>query len=114
VVLDNPYQLAHDFRHMIAKRLLFGCLVVVMSVCTWTIGRAAEDPGQSVYDSNCSRCHRPEGRGAKGPALVPFRWTYDKALEVTRHPACEMPAFSESDLSDADVAKIVASLKTIK
>ena len=31
---------------MIAKRMVFGCLVLVMSICTWTIGRAAEDPGE--------------------------------------------------------------------
>ena len=40
--------------------------------------------------------------------------TYEKALELIRHPLCDMPAFRESDLSDAEVAQIVAYLKTIK
>ena len=99
---------------MIAKRVVFSCLVLALSVCTWTIGRAAEDPGESVYRSNCSRCHGPEGRGAQGPSLIPFNWSYEKALDLIRHPVCDMPSFSESDLSDAEVAQIVAYLKTIK
>ena len=99
---------------MITKRVVFGCLVLMMSVCTWTIGRAAEDPGEHVYDGNCKRCHGPEGRGARAPNLIPFYWSYEKALDLIRHPLCEMPRFSESDLSDEEVAQIVAYLKTIK
>ena len=99
---------------MIAKRVVFGCLVLAMSVGTWTIGRAAEDPGERVYDCNCKRCHGPEGRGARGPTLVPFNWSYEKALDLIRHPVCDMPPFPESDLSDEEVAKIVTYLKTMK
>jgi mono/diheme cytochrome c family protein len=97
-----------------AKRVVFGCLVLMMSVCTWTIGRAADDPGERVYEGNCKRCHGPEGRGARGPSLVPFNWSYEKALDLIRHPVCEMPPFPESELSDAEVAQIVDYLKTIK
>ncbi len=100
---------------MIANRVVFGCLILSMSVCTWTIGRAAaEDPGERVYDSNCKRCHGPEGRGAHGPSLVPFNWSYEKALDLIRHPVCEMPPFPESELSDAEVAQIVDYLKAVK
>lgn len=99
---------------MIVKRVVFSCLVLVMAVCTWTTGKAAEDPGQRVYDGNCKRCHGPEGRGAQGPSLIPFDWSYEKALDLIRHPVCDMPAFPESDLSDAEVAQIVTYLKTIK
>jgi len=100
---------------VIAKRMVFGGLVLVMSVCTWSIGRAAEDPGEPVYDRSCRRCHGPEGRGtSQGPSLIPFNWSYEKALELIRHPLCDMPPFPETDLSDAEVAQIVAYLKTIK
>jgi len=86
-----------------------------MAFFSWTIGKAAEDPpGQRLYATNCRRCHGPEAGGGQGPALVPFNFTYEKALDLIRHPLCEMPAFSESDLSDAEVADIVAFLKTIK
>lgn len=99
---------------MIARGVIFACLVLAMSVGRWTIGRAAEDPGEGLYRSNCSRCHGPEGRGAQGPNLIPFNLSYEQALDAIRHPVCDMPSFSESDLSDADVAQIVGFLKTIK
>jgi mono/diheme cytochrome c family protein len=100
---------------VIAKRVAFGCLILAMCVCTWAIGKAAEDPGQALYDGKCSRCHGPEGRsGPGGPTLIPFLFSYEKALDLIRYPVCEMPAFLESDLSDAQVAQIVAYLKTIK
>jgi mono/diheme cytochrome c family protein len=99
---------------VIAKRVVFGSLVFVMAVCTWTIGRAAEEPGQRVYDGNCKRCHGAEGRGAQGPNLIPFTWSYEKALDLIRHPLCDMPPFRESDLSDEEVAQIVTYLKTVK
>jgi mono/diheme cytochrome c family protein len=99
-----------------AKRVVFGCLIVGMSVCTWAIGRAAEEPGQGVFEANCKRCHGPEGRGiaGQGPNLIPFYWTNEQALELIRHPLCDMPPFPEEKLSDAQIAQIVAYLRTIK
>ncbi len=66
-------------------------------VCAWTITRAAEDPGQTVYDGKCRRCHAPEGRGSQGPSLIPFKYSDEKALELIRHPLCDMPPYPESD-----------------
>jgi mono/diheme cytochrome c family protein len=97
-----------------AKHMFFGCLVLVMAAGMWTSGRAGEDPGERVYAGHCQRCHGAEGRGAKAPSLIPFDWSYESALELIRHPICDMPPIPESELSDADVAKIVAYLKTIK
>ena len=95
--------------------MVFGCLVLAMAVCAWTIGRAAEDPGERVYDRKCRQCHGPEGRGGKGPpALIPFYWSYEKALDLVRRPVCDMPPIPESDLSDAEVRQIVAYLKMMK
>ena len=99
---------------MIAKRVVFGCLVLAMAVRTWAVGRAAEDPGERLYDGNCRRCHGPEGRGAVGPSLIPFDWSYEEALELIRHPVCDMPPVPKSALSDAEVAHVVVYLKTIK
>ena len=98
---------------MSAARVIFGGLVLAMAVCTWTVGRAAEDPGERVYDGNCRTCHGPEGRGAVGPPLIPFDWSYEEALELIRRPVCDMPPVPESALSDAEVAQVVAYLKTI-
>ena len=97
-----------------AKRIVFGGVVWLLVVFTWTIGRAAEEPGERLYEGNCRRCHGPEGRGAQGPPLVPFTWSYEEALGLVRHPLCDMPPIPESELGDAEVAQIVAYLKTIK
>ncbi len=86
-----------------------------MAVCAWTVGRASDEPGQRVYDGHCGRCHGAEGRGTtQAPSLIPFDWTYAEALELIRHPVCDMPPVPESAVSDAQVAQIVAYLKTIK
>jgi mono/diheme cytochrome c family protein len=99
---------------VIAKRIAFSCFVLIIASCAWTVGRAAEDsPGERLYTGKCRRCHGPEGGGAQGPALVPFKWTDEKALDLLRHPVCEMPAFSEDDLSDAQAEQIFAYLRTI-
>ena len=98
-----------------AARGVFGGLIVAMVVCAWTAGRAADDRGEHLYDQNCRRCHGTEGRGTtQAPSLVPFDWTYDEALALIRHPVCDMPPIPESVLSDAQVAQIVAYLKSIK
>jgi mono/diheme cytochrome c family protein len=96
------------------KRLVSGCLALLIAACLWTIGSAAEDPGQRVYDDKCSQCHGAEGRGGKGPRLVPFEWSYERALDLIRHPVCDMPPIPDSEVSDAQVAQIVAYLKAIK
>jgi len=96
-------------------RAVFGSVVFVIALCTWTVGRAADDPGERVYDQQCRRCHGTEGRGTtQAPPLIPFDWTYEEALDLIRHPVCDMPPVPESAVSDAQLAQIVAYLKSIK
>jgi len=98
-----------------ASRAIFGGLVVAIAVAAFSAPGAAADPGERVYDGNCRRCHGPEGRGTtQAPSLIPFKWTYEEALELIRHPMCDMPPVPESAVSDAQVAQIVDYLKTIK
>src|SRR5215510_13104330 len=97
------------------KGLVFGGLAVLLATGTSMIGRAAEEPGQRVFEDHCRQCHGTEGRGGgKGPRLIPFLWSYEKALEMLRFPKCDMPPIPDSEVSDAEVAQIVAYLKTIK
>lgn len=97
-----------------AKRLVAAGAAPLMVVLAWTIGSAAADPGQRVYDEKCSQCHGAEGRGGKGPRLVPFEWTYQQALQQVRQPLCDMPPMPPSEVSDEEVAQIVGYLKAIK
>lgn len=96
-------------------RAVFGSVVLVMALRTWTVARAADDAGERVYNQHCSHCHGTEGRGTtQAPSLIPFNWSYEEALELIRHPVCDMPPVPESAVSDAQVGQIVAYLKTIK
>ena len=96
-------------------RGIVGGLVFVTAVSTWTVGRAAADAGERLYDEHCRQCHGTEGRGTtRGPSLVPFDWSYADALELIRRPVCNMPPIPEAELSDQQVAQIVAYLKSIK
>ena len=96
------------------KRLISGCFVLLIATCTWTIGAAAEDSGQRLYEGKCSQCHGAEGRGGKGPRLVPFEWSYEQALALVRRPLCDMPPIPETEVSDEEVSQIVGYLKSIK
>jgi mono/diheme cytochrome c family protein len=96
-------------------RAVFGGLAVAMAVGAWTAARAADDAGERVYEGHCKRCHGAEGRGTtQAPSLIPFDWSDEEALELIRHPVCNMPPVPASVVSDAQVAQIVAYLKTIK
>jgi mono/diheme cytochrome c family protein len=96
------------------KRLVSGCLALFVAACVWTIRTAADEPGRRVYEEKCSQCHGADGRGGKGPRLVPFEWSAERALELIRAPVCDMPPMSASEVSDAEVAQIVEYLKAIK
>ena len=100
---------------VIGQRTAAAFLGVVLALSIWTMRAHAQTaPGQPIYKDKCSRCHGANGEGDKAPQLVPFKWTYEKTLDRIRHPECEMPAFTESELSDDDVAQIVTYLKTLK
>ena len=96
------------------KRFLLGGVALLLVCCLRTIGSAAEENGQGLYERKCGTCHGAEGRGGKGPRLVPFEWSYERALDMIRNPDCDMPPIPASEVTDADVALIVSYLKTVK
>jgi len=68
--------------------------------------------GKPIYEKTCSRCHGLNGDDGKAPTLVPFRWTFNQALDIVRHGGpCGMPAFKESEVSDEELKQIVDYLK---
>lgn len=93
------------------KRLVPALLIVAS---LGTIRGAADETGRRVYEDKCARCHGAEGRGGNGPRLVPFEWSYERALQLIRKPECDMPPVPASEVSDAEVAQLVDYLKTLK
>jgi len=95
-------------------RLLFSLPLLVLMVFIWTGRTSAQTPGKAAFERVCSGCHGPEGRGAKGPNLVPFLWEYGQVLDTVRHGQCEMPPLTEEQVSDEEVKQIVDYMKTLK
>jgi mono/diheme cytochrome c family protein len=103
---------------MSSKAVHAGGLTMIVMVTLWTsaAGTAADDAGKRLYEGTCSRCHGAEGqgRGNVAPPLVPFDWSYEEALHLIRQPVCDMPPIPESELSNSQIAQIVAYLKSLK
>jgi mono/diheme cytochrome c family protein len=99
---------------MFVRVLLTGFAALLIACCLQVTGGAADEPGHAIFDSKCSHCHGAEGRGAKAPRLVPFIWNYEQTLEQVRRPTCDMPPMPPSEVSDDEIAQVVAYLKTIQ
>ncbi len=99
---------------MSVSRMLFAAVVIhfVASIVVLSATAIAEN-GEELYVGHCSSCHAPQGRGARGPRLVPFRFSDAEALRLIREPECDMPAFPPSQLSDEQVAAILGYLRSI-
>jgi mono/diheme cytochrome c family protein len=96
-------------------RLVSVCVALLIVASTWTVGSAVDDPGQRAYEDKCSRCHGEQARGGgKAPSLVPFEFSYERALKLVREPECDMPPMSAAEVSDEQVAQIVKYLKGLK
>jgi mono/diheme cytochrome c family protein len=99
----------------LVSRAVAGGVFVTIAICGVTAARAVDDRGEHLYEQHCRRCHGAEGRGtSQAPSLVPFDWSDEEALDLIRRPRCDMPPVPASAVSDAEVAQIVAYLKSIK
>lgn len=82
------------------------------------VGRAHGQPdgieaGRTAFARVCQRCHGVEGRGDAAPRLVPFSREYDELLGIVREGAGQMPPISTRELSDENVAQILAYLQSL-
>lgn len=75
---------------------------------------ATPDPaaGQRIWlEQPCSGCHGVSAEGGLGPRLAGTGLSFDQVLLQVRTGAPPMPAFSESQLSDAEVRDIYSWLR---
>ncbi len=77
-------------------------------------GPVAENAtGVEIYQAKCN-CHGPEGKGGRAPVLTSVASRSDEDLTKIIHDGHDkMPAFS-TQLSDAQITKVVAYLKQLK
>jgi len=80
--------------------------------------------GKKLYMSRaCFHCHNTEafgdggtgGRGTdrRGPRLAPRPISYPLFMKLVRHPADQMPPYTEKVMTDQEIADIYAYLLTI-
>ncbi|MBM3772888.1 MAG: cytochrome c [Acidimicrobiia bacterium] len=69
--------------------------------------------GRAAFERVCQACHGAEARGDAGPRLVPFSREYDELLGIVREGVGQMPPISTRELSDENVAQILAYLQSL-
>ena len=74
------------------------------------------EAGKAHYafgNTSCSNCHGAEGQGAFGPALAGRNFPYARFRGYVRNPLGRMPAYVESQLTDQEIADIVAYFNSL-
>jgi len=96
-------------RKIIFAALFFTALVPAQD----TAGNA--EAGKRIYMKNgCYQCHGTVGQGTiAGARLGPPPLTVQGMIRYVRHPAGQMPAFTEKVMSDKELTDVYAFLKTI-
>lgn len=91
-------------------------LLVALFVLPLAYGTAAAQTGdakagQTLWEGNatqCRNCHGAKGEGAFGPDLAGRKLTVAQFRQAIRKPWGIMPAFIESQVSDQEIANLVA------
>ena len=74
---------------------------------------AANASGAEIYQAKCG-CHGPDGKGKRAPALTDVGGDSDSKLTGIIHNGKDkMPAFG-TQLTDAQITKVVAYVKAFK
>jgi mono/diheme cytochrome c family protein len=97
------------------KRLLAALFMLPLgSIAAQAQGDAAA--GKAIWDSpntQCKNCHGTNGEGAFGPDLAGRKLTVAQFAHAVRRPWGIMPAFVASQVSDAELANMVAYFDTL-
>jgi mono/diheme cytochrome c family protein len=95
-------------------RLGVGTFVAVLAF-PWAAaaqGAAANaESGKAVWalgNTSCRNCHGGAGEGAFGPPLAGRHLTYERFRDYVRKPAGRMPSYIDSELTDQEIADLVA------
>ena len=100
------------------------CAVTVFSAAALTMAQAQDAPpgdaanGKRLYLADgCFTCHGRAGQGGayNGPApvLASTALPFDGFKGQIRNPVNDMPAFSNANLSDKDIADIYAFVRSL-
>jgi len=99
-----------------SSRLIAGVLVLAPMLISAQQGGAGDaDNGKRLYVKNgCYECHGYAAQGgAAGARLVPWSLDTQVLIAYVRHPAGQMPPYTEKVMSDRQLADVAAYLKSI-
>jgi mono/diheme cytochrome c family protein len=93
------------------KKLFAALLLSAIPSLALAQGTPDTAAGKKLWESNdlfCKNCHGRDGEGAFGPDLAGRGLSPAQFLKAVRKPWGVMPAFVESQLSDAEAANLAA------
>jgi cytochrome c553 len=64
-------------------------------------------------NTSCRNCHGGEGEGGFGPPLAGSNTTFQRFRDYVRDPIGRMPAYIESELTDQEIADMVAYFNSL-
>jgi mono/diheme cytochrome c family protein len=98
--------------------IVFAAMVLLASLVHAASAAAQGNPeaGHTLWTGNvteCRNCHGDAGEGGFGPDLAGRRLTVEQFRHATRTPWGIMPAYTEQQVSDQDIANLVAYFDTL-
>src|SRR5262245_25148414 len=70
-------------------------------------------PGKVPFERVCATCHGPNAEGAQGPKIAGIEIEYEEFLAKVRHGGGEMPAISQSQMTDEEVKQVFDYLQSL-
>jgi cytochrome c553 len=67
----------------------------------------------ALGNTSCRNCHGGDGEGAFAPALAGRNFTYEKFRAYVRNPMGRMPGYLPSELTDQEIADMVAYFNSL-
>ena len=98
--------------------IVFAAMVLLASLVHAANAAAQGDAeaGRTLWTGNvteCRNCHGDAGEGGFGPDLAGRRLTVEQFRHATRTPWGIMPAYTAQQVSDPDIANLVAYFNTL-
>lgn len=93
------------------RTLLFALLFLPLALGSAAAQTGNAQAGKTLWEgpaTQCRNCHGTNGEGAFGPDLAGRRLTVPQFAHAVRQPWGIMPAFIESQISDSEIADLVA------
>jgi cytochrome c553 len=99
-------------------RLVFGALFLAVAVfhVQSAAAQGKAEPGKMMWesiDARCRDCHGIKGEGAFGPDLAGRQLSFEQFRQAVRKPWGIMPAFTEQQISDTDIANFLAYFSSL-